>query len=248
MQTELHQPSVGSARPRAGQRYTVLLAILIGSLVFQSIGGERGVAGVIADALASALGIAIFVVVFGHPREHKAKAALLTGVLATGWGRYAVGAGPGPGDALAIAYHSLTATLMWIAVAAILRELFSTPRIGGENVRGAICGYLIAGSAWASTNVLVYLVWPTAYTFDPKVAAMLADGHGRAALFSYYSLAQMLTIGYADVTPVRAPATTLSLLAALFGVFYTAVVVAQLVGMAQAARRDSVDRERDRQQ
>jgi hypothetical protein len=246
MQTELQQPYDASARSLAGQRYTVLLAILIGSLVFQSIGGERGIAGVALDACATALGIAIFVVVFGHPRQHKAMAALLAAVLATGWARYAVATGPG--NALAIAYHALTAMLMWVAVAAILRELFGTPRIGAENVRGAICGYLIAGSAWASTNVLVYLVWPAAYTFDPRVASMLADGSGRTALFSYYSLAQMLTIGYADVTPVRAPATTLSLLAALFGVFYTAVVVAQLVGMAQAARRDSVDRERDRQQ
>ena len=51
----------------------------------------------------------------------------------------------------------------------------------------------------------------------------------------------MLTIGYADVTPVRAPATTLSLLGALFGVFYTAVVVSQLVQMAQREKRSTDD-------
>jgi Ion channel len=51
----------------------------------------------------------------------------------------------------------------------------------------------------------------------------------------------VLTIGYADVTPVRAPATTLSLLAALFGVFYTAVVVAQFVGLAQHRRDEKAD-------
>jgi len=42
--------------------------------------------------------------------------------------------------------------------------------------------------------------------------------------------------GYSDVTPVRAPATTLSLFAALFGVFYTAIVVSVFVGLAQSAR------------
>ncbi len=47
----------------------------------------------------------------------------------------------------------------------------------------------------------------------------------------------MLTIGYADVTPIRAPATTLSLFAALFGMFYTAVVVSQFVGLAQSGRK-----------
>ncbi len=57
------------------------------------------------------------------------------------------------------------------------------------------------------------------------------------AVFSYYSLAQMLTIGYADVTPVRAPATTLSLFGALFGMFYTAIVVSQFVSLAQSPKR-----------
>jgi len=45
------------------------------------------------------------------------------------------------------------------------------------------------------------------------------------------------------VTPVRAPATTLSLFAALFGVFYTAVVVSQFVGLAQKSKRDTPARE-----
>ena len=48
-----------------------------------------------------------------------------------------------------------------------------------------------------------------------------------------------MTIGYSDVTPVGAPATTLSLFAALFGVFYTAVVVSQFVGLAQKAKRET---------
>jgi hypothetical protein len=42
---------------------------------------------------------------------------------------------------------------------------------------------------------------------------------------------------------LRAPATTLSLFAALFGVFYTAVVVSQFVGLAQGEKRQSRDDE-----
>ena len=45
---------------------------------------------------------------------------------------------------------------------------------------------------------------PSAYSFNQEVSALLAEWHGRTALFSYYSFAQMLTIGYAEVTPVRA--------------------------------------------
>jgi hypothetical protein len=67
---------------------------------------------------------------------------------------------------------------------------------------------------------------------NPELAGFLTDWHGRTALFTYYSFAQVMTIGYSDVTPVHSPATTLSLFAALFGVFYTAVVVSQFVGLA----------------
>jgi hypothetical protein len=55
-------------------------------------------------------------------------------------------------------------------------------------------------------------------------------------LFTYYAFAQVLTIGYSDVTPVRAPATTLSLFAAMFGVFYTAIVVSVFVGLARSPK------------
>jgi hypothetical protein len=60
-------------------------------------------------------------------------------------------------------------------------------------------------------------------------------------LFTYYAFSQVLMLGYSDVTPVRAPATTLSLFAALFGVFYTAVVVSQFVGLAQSGRGEGQD-------
>ena len=67
---------------------------------------------------------------------------------------------------------------------------------------------------------------------------MLGHWHSRLALFCYYSFAQMTMLGYADITPVRAPATTLSLFGALFGMFYTAIVVSQLVGLAHGESRD----------
>ena len=133
--------------------------------------------------------------------------------------------------ALSIAFHAFSAIYLWFAVWLILRELFRSPVIGSENVFGAICGYLIARSGWGSVNALRYLLAPGAFGIDPHVAALLTDWRGRTALFSYYGFTQLLTIGYSDVTPLRAPATTLSLFAALFGVFYTAVVVSQLVGM-----------------
>ena len=209
----------------------MLLATLLIALVVQSLRIGSGIASVALDVLITVLGVLILIVVF-DPRERWLAGPIFVVMLVAGWSRYLVSATAL--ERLSLAYQLLSATFMAYAVTVILRTLLRAPAVGAENVTGAICGYLIAGNAWTNVNVLAYLTVPAAYHVDPGVASLLAEWHGRTALFSYYSFAQLMTIGYSDVTPVRPPATTLSLLGALFGVFYTAVVVSQLVGMARS--------------
>jgi hypothetical protein len=56
--------------------------------------------------------------------------------------------------------------------------------------------------------------------------------------FIYYSFVTMSTLGYGDITPISSPARSLSVLTAVVGQFYIAVLIARLVGMhiAQAQR------------
>jgi hypothetical protein len=220
-----------------GHKYAVLLITLIAALVIQSLGAEPGRLGMLADAFASLLVVAIFLVVFQRPRERAAIAVVVVGVLGTAWAHHA--ATTHLYFELSLAQNALMAMFMSVAVWVILRELFRSTVVGAENVRGAICGYLIAGTAWSSVNTLAYLLVPSSFDINPQISALLDDWHGRTAVFAYYSYAQMLTIGYPDVAPVRAPATTIGLLSTLFGLFYTAVVVSQLVGMAQSHRPDA---------
>jgi voltage-gated potassium channel Kch len=220
-----------------GHKYAVLLVMLIAALAIQSLGAEPGRLGLLADAVVSLLVVAIFLVVFERPRERAVMAVVVVGTLGTAWAHHA--ATTRLYFELSLAQNSLMALFMSVAVWVILRELFRSRVVGAENVRGAICGYLIAGAAWSSVNTLAYLLVPSSYNINPQISALLDDWHGRTAVFAYYSYAQMLTIGYPDVAPVRAPATTTSLLSTLFGLFYTAVVVSQLVGMAQSRRPDA---------
>jgi hypothetical protein len=217
-----------------GHKYAALLLLLLTLLGTQSFDARAGAKGFVSDAFRAVLGVSILLVVFERRRERAAMAAIFFAAVVIGLGHYFAAAGLD--YALALSSHALKALFLWVAVWVILRKLFRAPQVGAENVLGAICGYLIAGEAWGEVNALTYLLMPAAYSINPAVDALLADWHGRMALFSYYSFAQLLTIGYADVTPVRAPATTLSLFAALFGVFYIGVVVSQLVGMAQSGR------------
>jgi hypothetical protein len=215
-------------------KYTALLLMLLTLLGTQSFDARAGAEGFVSDVFRTVLGVSILLIVFERPRERVAMAAIFFVALAVGWGHYLAAARLD--YVLALSSHALKSLFLWLAVWVILRELFRAPRVGAENVLGAICGYLIAGEAWGEVNSLTYLLNPAAYSINPALSAFLVTWHGRIALFSYYSFAQLLTIGYADVTPVRAPATTLSLFAALFGVFYIGVVVSQLVGMAQSGR------------
>jgi hypothetical protein len=220
-------------------KYAVLLALLLISLAIETI-NARGTHGFRSDVFRTVLGLATWAVVFKRPRERVAMAAVLAATLAISWGRYLA---PDRLDyAVSLATQTTEAVFLWGAVGVILRDLFREAAAGAENVLGAICGYVISGDAWARLNAIAYLLMPASYSIAPEVDALLPDWRGRVALFTYYAFAQVLTIGYSDVTPIRAPATTLSLFAAMFGVFYTAIVVSQFVGLAQSERRRPPDR------
>lgn len=216
----------------------VLLALLPVSIVIQTDGLHSDFAGLLSDAFRIVLALTIFLVVFRGARERLRAELLLLATLGVGWTRHFTG-GSDEG-VLALACNALLSNFLWTAVGVILRDLFRTPEAGAGTVLSAICGYLIAADAWTGINVCAYLLAPHSFAFDPEVQELLAHWHGRLAPFCDYSFAQMTMLGHSDITPVRGPATTLSLFAALFGMFYTAIVVSQFVGLAQGVSRDRV--------
>src|SRR5437899_4872992 len=185
-------------------KYAALLVLLLTSLVIQSFDARSATAAQLSDAFRTLLSVAIFLVVFERPRERAAMAGILVATVAIGWSRHFMAGDLSIG--LSLASSIGMALFLWGAVIVILRGLFRTPAVGAENVLGAICGYLIAGDAWGAVNIFTYLLDPSAYGINADVNLLLADWHGRLALFSYYSFTQMLTIAYADFTHLREPA------------------------------------------
>lgn len=217
-------------------RYKVLLALLLASIAIQTWGLQAGPAGLAADVFRTLLSLTAFFVVFRDARERRPAAVMLAAAVIVGWARHLTGGGHA--GALALTFNALQSLFLWLAVAVILRDLFRTSESGSDKVLGAICGYLLAADAWTGIHINAYLLFPSSFAIDPSIQAQMAHWHSRLAVFCYYSFSQMLTLGYSDVTPLRAPATTLSLLSALFGMFYTAVVISQFVGLAQRAGSD----------
>ena len=217
------------------RKYTVLLVLLMVSLVVETF-NARGEFRLVSAFIGSILTIAIWAVVFDQPSERKRMGALLAVALGIYWFQLLSGSSRLEFE-LTLAEQAAKSIFEAAAVYLIMRDLLRDPARGAEDIIGAICGYLIAGNVWASLNAIAYLLSPSAYAIDPSIMTELPGWHARTTLFTYYAFSQVTALGYSYVTPVKAPATTLSLFSTLFGLFYMAIVVSLFINMAQSKRK-----------
>jgi len=106
----------------------------------------------------------------------------------------------------------------------IVTEMVHTSRVTTNTIFGAINIYLVAGLIWAYAYVLFY-------HFDSSSFHMASyeNVSKEIELFVYYSYSTLTTLGYGDIVPESAQARMFSVLEAVFGQLYLAIVVAKLV-------------------
>jgi voltage-gated potassium channel len=222
---------------RPGRKHLALLTALVGMMVAQPLVGHRSLAaGAVSDAVLSAICLYVLFIVFGERWQRRAALALILPVFA---GNFAIYVLPrGTHSAPQVVYHCFMVAFLGFAVAVILRDILAKSVIRGDDVLGAICGYVLLALVWANLYTLTYLLVPGTFAVSPDIAGRLGEWHQRRALFDYLSFTTLMTLGYGDITPIGPPAYTLTWLEVMFGQFYMAVVVAQLVGLklAQALR------------
>jgi hypothetical protein len=131
---------------------------------------------------------------------------------------------------LEMALHIGTFIFLVIAVGVILRHLFERRAVSIDDLLGTLCGYLMAAMAFTNVYGAIELLSPGAFSINTPIASLLANWYQRESLFTYFSLTTLTTMGYGDITPVAPAARSAAVLQAVFGQFYIAVVVAQLVG------------------
>jgi hypothetical protein len=222
----------------AHRKHTVLLVVALLAEALQSM--ARGpVLGALFDLLVSLLMLVVFLVVLEGKRAQRI--GLLIGIpaLATNWLHYIL-----PPEALPpseLTHHALMCVFFFYAAVTILRTIFKRRDVNSDAVVGAVCGYILAGAAFGNLYTAIELIQPGSFNINTAIASQLDDWHARRFLFSYFSLVTLTSMGYGDITPVAAPAATLTWMEAIFGQFYIAVVVAQLVGMRIAPRSADTD-------
>jgi hypothetical protein len=129
----------------------------------------------------------------------------------------------------------------WLPVASILlsfvfdifivvvffRHVFTRSQPNSETIFGALCIYLLVGFSFATVYHLLATFHPNAFYLDPA-----ANQHTVANRFDfiYYSFGTITSLGVAGITAVSPQARSLSILEAILGVLYLAVLIARLMG------------------
>lgn len=137
-------------------------------------------------------------------------------------------------SALSIINMVLSFVFDVFVVVVIFRHVFARDQASSETVFGALCIYLLVGFSFASVYGILAMFQPHAFYLDPLTN--LHSVPDRLDLI-YYSYGTMTSLGAAGITPVSAQARSVSIVEAILGVLYLAVMIARLMGAYRPATR-----------
>src|SRR5215475_5920797 len=222
-------PGGMSMNPLRRHKHAILLAALIVAALVESFSHRQVLGPGLSDLVIVTLLLLVFLIVFTR-RVNRLVAFLAWAAVVVAQGAHYLL--PGASAALLLAGY---ATLV------ILRNIFEQRVIRVDDVLGAVCGYLLAAVAWSNLFMLIEMFSPGSFSVGPGFGAEGDTWPGRIAVLHYVSFGALTGLGSGAVVPVRPPVTILTTLEAVFGQFYIAVVVAQLVGarLSQAPQHQS---------
>lgn len=112
------------------------------------------------------------------------------------------------------------------------RYIFTSHRVDAELISATLCLYLLLGLLWGSALMLLEECVPG--SFAGAGLDQTFSFREQFARFNYFSFITMTTLGYGDITPQTPAAMALCQVEAILGQFFTAVLVARLVGIQVA--------------
>jgi len=110
----------------------------------------------------------------------------------------------------------------------IMYYIFEIHLVTRNIIAASLVAYLFIGLLGANLYMLVELMYPGSFSISHEIILKDSD------VFKYFSFVTLTTLGYGDISPVSSQARSLSILEALVGQLYLAVLIARLVGMKAA--------------
>lgn len=124
----------------------------------------------------------------------------------------------------------------------VLVQVFREGPITLHRIQGAVAVYLLLGLMWAALYVMIDLHDPQAFAPPLDIPRAPATPVLRAR-FVYFSFTTLTTVGYGDITPLSPLARSMSMLEAVIGQLFPAVLLARLVSMEMYYRQRRFERE-----
>jgi Ion channel len=137
-----------------------------------------------------------------------------------------------------LAVPSMVSTLMFLGFTLItlLRAVLRTETVTRDTIYGALSVYFLMAFVWGIAYLLLETLQPGGLSMDP-------GRHPKHTVdwfdCMFYSFVTLTSLGYGDIVPIGAQVRSLSILEAVSGIMYVAVLVARLVGL-YAARKSEV--------
>ncbi len=210
------------------RKHSVLLGIAVLAETFQSF-STTPLGEVVFVCLVILVVLVTFLVVFDTRQQRTIGLLLGVPALLADLGHYLL-AGPAL-DTTEVLHNLFMCAFLFFAAVTILQTIFQRQDVNFDAVVGAVCGYVLAGAAFANLYTLAENVSPGSFSITTSIGAHFTGWHARRSLFGYFSIVTLTTMGYGDITPVVPTTAALAWIEAVFGQFYIAVVVAQLVSM-----------------
>src|SRR5215467_1393426 len=136
---------------------------------------------------------------------------------------------------LRIAVPTLIFTMLFLVftLVSLLRAVVRAEQVTRDTIYGAISIYLLMAIAWAAAYLLLV-------TLQPDAIAMDATRHPHHTMdwsdCVFYSFVTLTSLGYGDILPMTPQARSLSMLEAVSGIMYIAILIARLVGLYSAMK------------
>lgn len=130
-------------------------------------------------------------------------------------------------SALSLLVTAFTIVFDTFIIVVIFRRVFVHRQPTAETIYGALCIYLLLGFSFASVYSFLAAMQPHAFYLDPTLNLNTIPDRFD---FIYYSFGTMTCLGPNGISAVSNRARSLSLIEAIMGVMYLAVLISRLVG------------------
>lgn len=211
------------------RKYLVLMAALVILLVISPLLSDTARGRWALDALTTLVFLGGIFVVFADKVQRRLALVLGIPALLDNWSTVAQLSEP----PLAVVLNAGSVLFVSFIVLVVLRSMFRAERITADSVRGAFCCYLLIGLAFGDAYCIVELLQPGSFRTETGTMGF-PDELARRSALTYMSFVTLTTVGFGDVTPATAAARWLAVAEAIFGQFYIAILVAELVGKSVA--------------